>query len=171
MVMAMMTCHAAVFGVRALQQFNQFIDSYLQFSITLHAAHQAAHCAKMPHVQPCGNPFAPSNSATNSTSKAASPIQLDSKQKRRMPSNKARGHDHAKSRVMPPATSWARHFESSAMRQKNPGVRGNATPGGRSSTSFSAEKMTPRMVREERGQSPMASDNFRRRHHQAPKLR
>jgi hypothetical protein len=43
MVMAMMTCHAAVFGVRALQQFNQFIDSYLQFSITLHTAHQAAH--------------------------------------------------------------------------------------------------------------------------------
>ena len=34
MVMAMMTCHAAVFGVRALQQFNQFIDSYSRFRKT-----------------------------------------------------------------------------------------------------------------------------------------
>jgi hypothetical protein len=65
---------------------------------------------------------------------------------------------------------WSRDFHKQDSPSHVP-PRRHATPGGRSSTSFSAEKMTPRMVREERGQSPMASDNFRRRHHQTPKLR
>jgi hypothetical protein len=40
-----------------LQQFLQFTDFLFQFLVKLHAAHEKAHRAWMPHSKSCGNPF------------------------------------------------------------------------------------------------------------------
>ena len=44
-------------SVRALRQIFQFIDTFFQFSVPFHVAHQAAHRVRMPHLQSYGNPF------------------------------------------------------------------------------------------------------------------